>query len=40
MSEAQKLGSKASHGCIRLALPDAKWIYQNIRVGSRVVITP
>jgi lipoprotein-anchoring transpeptidase ErfK/SrfK len=40
VSEAQKLGTKASHGCIRLALPDAKWIYRNIRVGTRVVIDP
>jgi lipoprotein-anchoring transpeptidase ErfK/SrfK len=38
--EARKLGSKASHGCIRLALPDAKWIYENIRYGAKVVIGP
>jgi len=39
-SEARKLGTKASHGCIRLALSDSRWIYQNIRVGTRVVIAP
>jgi lipoprotein-anchoring transpeptidase ErfK/SrfK len=36
--EARKLGTKASHGCIRLALPDARWIYENIRYGAKVVI--
>ena len=40
VNEARKLGTKASHGCIRLALPDARWIYRNIRVGTRVVIAP
>jgi len=39
-SEARKLGTKASHGCIRLALPDARWIYRNVQVGTRVVIAP
>ena len=36
--EAAKLGSKASHGCVRLALEDAKWIYENIPKGTKVVI--
>jgi lipoprotein-anchoring transpeptidase ErfK/SrfK len=39
-SEARKLGAKASHGCIRLSLPDARWIYENIRFGTKVVIEP
>ena len=26
----EALGSKASHGCIRLTVPDARWIYYNI----------
>lgn len=30
-SEADKLGEKASHGCVRLSTEDAKWIYDNIR---------
>jgi lipoprotein-anchoring transpeptidase ErfK/SrfK len=38
--EARKLGSKASHGCVRLSLPDAKWIYENIGFGTKVVIGP
>lgn len=29
-SEAKKLGTEASHGCVRLATEDAKWIYENI----------
>lgn len=38
-SEAAKLGQKASHGCIRLAVPDAKWIFENIKYNTKVVIT-
>ncbi|ANZ60241.1 hypothetical protein AYR62_00930 [Secundilactobacillus paracollinoides] len=37
-SEAKKLGHKASHGCIRLAIPDAKWLYTHVPVGTKVVI--
>lgn len=37
-NEAEKLGQKASHGCIRLAIPDAKWIYDHIQTGTKVVI--
>jgi hypothetical protein len=37
-SEAEKLGQKASHGCFRLAVQDAKWIYDNIPEGTKVVI--
>lgn len=37
-SEAEKLGQKASHGCFRLPVLDAKWIYQNIPEGTKVVI--
>ena len=32
------LGKPASHGCIRLAETDSKWIYDNISKGSKVVI--
>ena len=27
---ASRLGSKASHACIRLLVPDARWIFYNI----------
>lgn len=37
-SEAEKLGQKASHGCFRLPVLDAKWIYDNIPEGTKVVI--
>lgn len=37
-AEVQKLGQKASHGCVRLAIDDAKWIYDNIPRGTSVVI--
>ena len=33
-----KLGSPASHGCIRLTVRDAKWIYDNCKVGTKVTI--
>ncbi|MHA8262373.1 L,D-transpeptidase [Lactobacillaceae bacterium Melli_B3] len=38
-SEANELGKTAnSHGCIRLSIPDAKWINQNVPTGTKVVI--
>lgn len=37
-SEYEKLGSKASHGCIRLPYYDAKWIYDNVPYGTLVTI--
>ncbi|WP_125572133.1 L,D-transpeptidase [Lacticaseibacillus songhuajiangensis] len=38
-SEANKLGKEAaSHGCVRLTIPDAKWINANIPVGTKVKI--
>lgn len=38
VKEYNKLGSQASAGCVRLAVVDAKWIYDNCAVGTRVVI--
>ncbi len=38
-SEAKLLGKKpASHGCVRLTIPDAQWINANIPVGTKVKI--
>lgn len=34
-----KLGQRASHGCIRLLVSDAKWIYDNLGKGVVVTIT-
>ncbi len=33
-----KLGTNASHGCVRLCSRDAKWIYDNIPYGTQVRI--
>ncbi len=33
-----KLGTTASHGCIRLRAGDAKWLYDNCRRNTKVVI--
>ena len=40
MSQIQdgRLGINASHGCVRLSLSNAKWIYDNIPIGTKVVI--
>lgn len=36
--EYNKLGSAASLGCVRLAVADAKWIYQNCKRGTEVTV--
>lgn len=37
--EAAKLGrSSGSHGCIRLSVPDSKWLAETVPVGTKVVI--
>ncbi len=36
--EYNKLGSPASHGCIRLALEDARWLYETLPLGIKVSI--
>ena len=33
------LGQKSSHGCIRLCVRDAKWIYEHCDVASTVIVT-
>ena len=37
-STVSKLGQKASHGCIRLEVKHAKWIYDNCPMGTTVEI--
>jgi lipoprotein-anchoring transpeptidase ErfK/SrfK len=37
-ADAAKLGVKDSHGCFHLTISDAKWIYENIPKGTKVVI--
>ena len=36
--EFNKLGTQASMGCVRLAVADAKWIYDHCDSGTKVVI--
>lgn len=36
--EYNKLGQNASLGCVRLAAEDAKWIYDNCKPGTKVVV--
>lgn len=37
-SAYNKLGVTASHGCVRLTVADAKWIYDNVPSGSPVTV--
>ena len=37
-SSVNNLGRKASHGCVRLSVEDAKWIYNNCPVNTKVVV--
>ncbi|MBQ8507531.1 MAG: murein L,D-transpeptidase [Clostridia bacterium] len=37
-TSVRKLGRKASHGCIRLKVEDAKWIYDTCPAGTTVVV--
>ena len=32
------MGRPASHGCVRLQLANAKWIYNNVPRGSKVYV--
>lgn len=33
-----RLGKRASHGCVRLQVEDAKWIWQNCAAGTKVIV--
>ena len=37
-SSVRNLGKRASHGCVRLSVEDAKWIYNNCDAGTTVVV--
>lgn len=37
-SEAHKLGQRSSHGCVRLTIPDAKWINTSVPEGMKVIV--
>jgi lipoprotein-anchoring transpeptidase ErfK/SrfK len=36
--DATSIGYSASHGCIRMRIPDAEWLFTHVRVGSPVWI--
>jgi lipoprotein-anchoring transpeptidase ErfK/SrfK len=38
VEELEKLGSPVSHGCVRLKLEDAKWLYEKLPLGVKVWI--
>ena len=37
-SSVNHLGSRASHGCVRLSVEDAKWIWSNCPVNTKVIV--
>lgn len=38
-SSYNNLGKPVSHGCIRLLVPDARWIYENCAPGTQCIVT-
>ena len=36
--DAASLGYSASHGCIRMAIPSAEWLFKQVKVGTPVFI--
>jgi hypothetical protein len=38
IEELNKIGSPVSHGCIRLVLEDAKWLYETLPLGIKISI--
>jgi lipoprotein-anchoring transpeptidase ErfK/SrfK len=38
--DAASIGYSASHGCIRMRIPDAEWLFQHVKVGTPVFIVP
>jgi lipoprotein-anchoring transpeptidase ErfK/SrfK len=36
--DAASIGYSASHGCIRMKIPDAEWLFERVSVGTRVFI--
>lgn len=37
-SEPWSIGHSESHGCIRMQVPDAEWLYKHVRIGTPVFI--
>jgi lipoprotein-anchoring transpeptidase ErfK/SrfK len=38
IEELNKMGNPVSHGCVRLVLEDAKWLYETLPIGIKVSI--
>ncbi len=38
--DAASLGYSVSHGCIRMAIPEAEWLFEQVDVGTPVYIVP
>ena len=36
--DAASIGYSASHGCIRMRIPDAEWLFDNVQIGTPVFI--
>jgi lipoprotein-anchoring transpeptidase ErfK/SrfK len=36
--DAASIGYSASHGCIRMRIPDAEWLFQRVEIGTPVFI--
>jgi lipoprotein-anchoring transpeptidase ErfK/SrfK len=36
--DAASIGYSASHGCIRMQIPDAEWLFTQVRIGTPVAI--
>jgi hypothetical protein len=38
--DAASVGYSRSHGCVRMYLPQAEWLFRRVRVGTPVIIVP
>ena len=38
--QPQSIGYSLSHGCIRMRIPEAEWLFDHVRVGATVFIVP
>lgn len=36
--DAASIGYSASHGCVRMHVPEAEWLFENVDIGTRVFI--
>lgn len=37
-SSVRNLGRRASHGCVRLSVADAKWVYENCPIHTKIIV--